>query len=64
MVHHIFSSRHPIYTGFVLAFLGTTLAADEINGLLALVLIVVAYARKIWIEETWLVRQFGEEYTD
>ncbi|MBV9021020.1 MAG: isoprenylcysteine carboxylmethyltransferase family protein [Ktedonobacteraceae bacterium] len=55
--------RHPIYTGFVLAFLGTALAANEFIGLLALMLIIVAYSRKIWMEEKWLVHQFGEEYT-
>jgi len=46
----------------VLAFLGTALAGDEVRGLLALALFIGAYARKMWIEEQWLVRQFGEEY--
>lgn len=55
--------RHPIYTGLVLAFLGTALAEDEISGLLALALVVIAYACKIWIEERWLVRHLGEEYS-
>jgi protein-S-isoprenylcysteine O-methyltransferase Ste14 len=55
--------RHPIYTGLVLAFLGTALAEDEISGLLALALVVIAYTRKIWIEERWLVRHLGEEYS-
>ncbi|SRR6266852_1163070 len=54
--------RHPIYSGLVLAFLGTALAGDEVRGLLALALFISAYARKMWIEEQWLVRQFGEGY--
>jgi len=54
--------RHPIYSGLVLAFLGTALAGDEVRGLLALALFISAYARKMWIEEQWLVRHFGEEY--
>ncbi len=54
--------RHPIYTGLVLAFLGTALAEDEITSLLALGLVVIAYTRKIWIEERWLVGHLGEEY--
>lgn len=55
--------RHPIYTGLVLAFVGTVLAEDEISGLLVLGLVVIAYTRKIWIEETWLACQLGEEYS-
>lgn len=55
--------RHPIYTGLVLAFLGTALAVDEVSGLFALALVVIAYTRKIWIEEMWLVRHLGEEYS-
>jgi len=55
--------RHPIYTGMVLAFLGTILSADRMVGLLALALFTFAYVRKILIEEKWLVRQFNEEYT-
>jgi len=53
--------RHPISTGLVPAFLGTALAEDEISGWLALALVIVAYIRKIWIEEKWLLGQLGEE---
>jgi protein-S-isoprenylcysteine O-methyltransferase Ste14 len=53
--------RHTISTGLVLVFLGTALAEDEINAWLALALVIVAYTRKIWIEEKWLLGQVGEE---
>jgi protein-S-isoprenylcysteine O-methyltransferase Ste14 len=42
--------------------LGTAIAIDELRGILAIVLIFIAYFRKIWIEEKWLVNQFGSEY--
>ena len=54
--------RHPIYTGLVLAFLGTALAEDQVTGGLALALVIMAYARKVWIEEKWLIGQLDEEY--
>jgi len=54
--------RHPIYTGILAGMIGTSIAVAEIRGLLAVVLIFIAYFRKIQIEETWLVKQFGAEY--
>ena len=54
--------RHPIYTGIVMGVLGTAIAIDGLRGILAIVLIFIAYFRKIWIEEKWLVNQFGSEY--
>jgi protein-S-isoprenylcysteine O-methyltransferase Ste14 len=54
--------RHPIYTGLLLAFLGTALAEDQISGLFAIVLASIACIRKLRIEETLLVHQLGEEY--
>jgi protein-S-isoprenylcysteine O-methyltransferase Ste14 len=54
--------RHPIYTGLLLALLGTAIAIGEWRGLIALVLITVAFLRKLTIEERLMTEQFGEAY--
>jgi protein-S-isoprenylcysteine O-methyltransferase Ste14 len=54
--------RHPIYTGILLAILGTAIAQGEWRSLIALVLITVAFLRKIAIEESFLVQEFGNSY--
>jgi protein-S-isoprenylcysteine O-methyltransferase Ste14 len=56
-------ARHPIYTGILLAVLGSALAEGQWRGLLALALITVAFLRKIRVEERVLTEQFGEAYT-
>jgi protein-S-isoprenylcysteine O-methyltransferase Ste14 len=54
--------RHPIYTGLLLAVLGTAITVAEWRGLIALALISAALLRKISIEERFLVTQFGAAY--
>jgi protein-S-isoprenylcysteine O-methyltransferase Ste14 len=54
--------RHPIYAGLVLGMLGTAMALGEWRGLLAVLLLVAAYLRKIRREEGWLLQHFGEPY--
>jgi protein-S-isoprenylcysteine O-methyltransferase Ste14 len=54
--------RHPIYTGILLAMLGTALAVDEYQGLLALAIATETFVRKLRIEERWLTEEFGAEY--
>jgi protein-S-isoprenylcysteine O-methyltransferase Ste14 len=54
--------RHPIYSGFMLATLGTALAVGEISGLIAVFLIVSAWGLKARLEETSMIEQFGPEY--
>ena len=56
--------RHPIYTGLLLAFLGTAVALGEWRGLLALVIVAVSFWRKLRLEERWLGEQFGAAYAD
>lgn len=56
--------RHPIYTGLLLAFLGTAVAIGEWRGLLALVIVAVSFWRKLRLEERWLGEQFGSVYAD
>ncbi|HZS07664.1 MAG TPA: isoprenylcysteine carboxylmethyltransferase family protein [Blastocatellia bacterium] len=56
--------RHPIYSAMLGMFLGTAVVSGELHGLLALVIIAVAYWRKIRIEEQHLRNVFGAEYDD
>ena len=55
-------TRHPIYTGILLAILGTAIALAEWRGIVALALITLAFLRKIDIEEGFLTARFGEAY--
>jgi protein-S-isoprenylcysteine O-methyltransferase Ste14 len=54
--------RHPIYSGFMLATLGTAIAYGELSGLLAFVMILAAWGYKARLEETAMIEHFGAEY--
>ncbi len=54
--------RHPIYTGILLAAFGSGLAAGRLYGMFAFVLIALALAWKMRIEERWMAAEFGERY--
>ena len=54
--------RHPIYTGILLAVLGTWLAAGQVRGLLAFLIALLALWLKSRVEERWMTREFGEQY--
>jgi protein-S-isoprenylcysteine O-methyltransferase len=54
--------RHPIYSGFLLALLGTGLAVGEVRCLVGVVLAFVAWWTKSRLEERVMERQFGVEY--
>jgi len=56
------SVRHPIYTGLLLALLGSAIALREVRGFLGLALVALAFLRKIAIEERFLIEQFGAAY--
>lgn len=56
--------RHPIYTGLIAAFAGTTLAIGEWRGLLALLLVCVSLVFKLRREERLMLEHFGTAYTD
>jgi protein-S-isoprenylcysteine O-methyltransferase Ste14 len=56
--------RHPIYTGILLAMLGTILAAGSWLGLLALALVGGGFWYKLRHEERWMREQFGTAYVD
>jgi hypothetical protein len=56
--------RHPIYSGFMLATLGTAVAQGEVWRLSGVALIVIAWGYKARVEETFLMQRFGPEYED
>jgi protein-S-isoprenylcysteine O-methyltransferase Ste14 len=55
-------ARHPIYTGLLLAFLGSAVALGDWRGVLAFALAAGALWRKLVVEERWMRQQFGDEY--
>jgi len=56
--------RHPIYTGLLLAAIGTVVAIDRWSALVALALMAAAFLRKIAIEERFMADAFGPAYAD
>lgn len=56
--------RHPIYSGFILAFLGTAIVYGEVRGLLGLALSALGWVLKLRTEEALLSEQFGSAYLD
>jgi len=56
--------RHPIYSGMLGMFLGTAVVSGELHGLVGLLIISIAYWRKIRLEEEYLSGTFGVEYDD
>jgi protein-S-isoprenylcysteine O-methyltransferase Ste14 len=54
--------RHPIYTGLLLAAIGTVVAIDRWSALVALALMATAFLRKIVIEERFMADAFGPAY--
>ncbi|HJU18209.1 MAG TPA: isoprenylcysteine carboxylmethyltransferase family protein [Stellaceae bacterium] len=55
--------RHPIYAGLLLALIGTALAIGEWRGLLAVLFAVLAFLRRIGVEEQRM-RETFPEYED
>jgi protein-S-isoprenylcysteine O-methyltransferase Ste14 len=56
--------RHPIYSGVLLAVLGTALVVGEWRGLLAFLLLLVNYSIKAKREEKILAERFGGEFRE
>jgi protein-S-isoprenylcysteine O-methyltransferase Ste14 len=54
--------RHPIYTGLLLAFIGSAVAQGEWRGVLAVTLALWAFWRKLRVEERWMRDQFPGTY--
>jgi protein-S-isoprenylcysteine O-methyltransferase Ste14 len=54
--------RHPIYTGILLALLGTVVLLGEWRALLGFAIMFVSFWRKLRLEEAWLSEHFGPAY--
>ncbi|HMD78327.1 MAG TPA: isoprenylcysteine carboxylmethyltransferase family protein [Terracidiphilus sp.] len=54
--------RHPIYTALLGLYLGTAIVSGELHALIGLALVIIAYLRKIRLEEANLMRAFGADY--
>lgn len=54
--------RNPMYTGLLLAFIGTAVWRGDWQGVLAVVVVALSLWRKIRVEEHVLINQFGASY--
>ena len=54
--------RHPIYSGLLLAFIGSAVARGEWRGFIAVVIFFAAVWRKLRLEERWMGEMFGDAY--
>jgi protein-S-isoprenylcysteine O-methyltransferase Ste14 len=56
--------RHPIYTGILLAFLGTAVGLGEVRGLLAVAIVWLSFYTKARREESFLTQEFGDRFAE
>jgi protein-S-isoprenylcysteine O-methyltransferase Ste14 len=56
--------RHPIYTGMLLALLGTVLAVGEYRAILGFAIILLGFIKKARKEELFLQTQFGAGFDE
>lgn len=56
--------RHPIYSGLILALVGTAIERRQVRGLIAVVLLYIGFKIKSRIEERTMSSTFGAEYED
>lgn len=56
--------RHPIYSGLILALVGTAICLAEWRGLVAVAAVSVALWQKLRLEERWMVETFGARYVE
>jgi protein-S-isoprenylcysteine O-methyltransferase Ste14 len=54
--------RHPIYTGLLVALLGTAIALGPLRCFLGVVLAAAAWKIKSMTEEAFMLQQFGDRY--
>src|SRR5215471_1122620 len=54
--------RHPIYSGLLLALLGTVITSGNLQACVGFAVIFLSFWRKLTVEEIWLRSHFGAEY--
>jgi protein-S-isoprenylcysteine O-methyltransferase Ste14 len=57
-------ARHPIYTGILLAVLGSSLAGGKVGHLILFLTIAIMLIFKLRIEESLMKQQFAERYDE
>lgn len=55
--------RHPIYTGLLIAAMGTAIAFGQVRSLVALPMLLLAFWLKLRAEERLLLQAFGDQYS-
>jgi protein-S-isoprenylcysteine O-methyltransferase Ste14 len=58
------SIRHPIYTGILLAMLGTAVATGEVRALIAVAITWLSFYQKARREESFLSEEFGAGFAE
>jgi protein-S-isoprenylcysteine O-methyltransferase Ste14 len=56
--------RHPIYTGFLTAMLGTAVVRGEVRGVLAFAMLFAGFWLKLGMEEGFMRKTFGAQYDE
>jgi protein-S-isoprenylcysteine O-methyltransferase Ste14 len=56
--------RHPIYTGLLVAIVGTGLVRGQVSGVLAFAVLLAGFWVKLGIEEQMMRKTFGETYEE
>jgi protein-S-isoprenylcysteine O-methyltransferase Ste14 len=54
--------RHPIYTGILLAFIGSAIQVGDVRGIFAVLIVLISFWRKLRMEERMLGETFGASY--
>ena len=54
--------RHPIYTGLILALLGTAVTTNRVAAVLGMAIIVASFVLKLRAEEVFMRETFPGEY--
>ena len=54
--------RHPIYTGLIVALLGTAITSGTVRAASGLVIVVASFLYKLRLEETFMRETFPEQY--
>ncbi len=55
--------RHPIYTGVILAFIGTALINNMLWDIVIL-LVAIMFIRRVYVEDGLMARQFPDQYPE
>ncbi len=56
--------RHPIYSGMIVAFIGTAIVRGQVRGIVAVVLLWISFTIKSRVEEQFMTATFGPEYEE